>query len=73
MDTEKKLNIVRGIGEFAIGWVIGSIAISVIQPKSAVEKALTMVGSSAVAIAIGGAFDKEFNETCEAVFDVEFD
>ena len=71
MNTKDKCKIVKGVGEFAIGWTVGRVVSTVIQPRGAIDGILTWVGSSALAFAIGGAFDKEFDKFCNAVYCVD--
>lgn len=71
MDTEKKLVIAEQVCEFAIGFVVGGIINAVAQPKGFVNKTLTLIGSSAIAFVAGRAFNKEFVDVCDQVFDVD--
>ncbi len=71
MDTKKKLEIVKYVGEFAIGWTIGAVTQCIIQPQGAFQKAMTLVGGAAIAITVGNAFDREFNDYCDTVWDVD--
>lgn len=71
MNTKDKCKIVKGVCEFAIGWTVGRVISTVIQPKGAIDGILTWVGSSAIAFAAGGAFDKEFDKFVKAAYDVD--
>ena len=71
MENEKKFIIVEQVCEFAIGWAIGAAATKLIEPEGAVNKALTLVGTSAIAWTIGRKFAGEFVNVCDKVFDVD--
>lgn len=73
MSKEKKLIIAEQVCEFAIGWTIGAAVTVVTQPKGVIDKALTLVGGSAIALVVGRKFNKEFVEICDKVFDVNLE
>jgi hypothetical protein len=70
MSKEKKLIVVEQVCEFAIGWTVGAAVMAVAQPKSALDKVLTSIGSTAIAYTVGRKFNKEFVEVCDQIFDV---
>lgn len=65
MNTKDKLKIAKGVCEFAIGWTVGRVVGSVVEPKGAIDGILTWVGASAIAFVAGNAFEKEFDKFCE--------
>lgn len=68
MCTKDKLNIVRKVCGFAIGWTIGSIAATTTKPKGLVDAALNLVGTTAIAFTVGQVFDREFTTLFEKTF-----
>lgn len=60
MKTEKKLNALELVCEFAIGFTVAAVIDSVVDTKGPVSKALTVLGTTAIAFVIGGKFSKEF-------------
>lgn len=69
MTKEKKLIIAEQVCEFAIGWTVGAVVMGVAQPEGTVNKLLTAIGGSAIALVVGRQFGKEFVEVCDAVLD----
>ena len=71
MTKEKKLIIAEQVCEFAIGWTVGAVVMGVAKPEGTVNKLLTAIGGSAIALVVGRQFGKEFVEVCDKVLDVD--
>ena len=71
MTTKDKILIAEKVGEFALGWAIGSIAATTTKPKGIVDTVLCTVGTAALSFTVGRIFQKEFEEYCEEAFDVD--
>ena len=73
MTTKDKLNITKKVGEFAIGWTIGSIAATTTKPKGIVDAVLCVIGASALSFTADRIFVKEFDKYCKEVFNVDME